>query len=175
MSPDHAIIDTPAGTQAIAINLKCLRLKNNASIPEPWRNKRILFYDGFCSICLAEVRYILKHTPPANFFFASLNSKFACEFLKEYNIDSATSDTFVYYDRGNIFLRSEAVFQLSGLIQGKLANAIYLFRFLPRKFTDLVYRFIAANRYKWKKKLEECPLPPQKHRFRFLDSQNFKQ
>jgi predicted DCC family thiol-disulfide oxidoreductase YuxK len=42
-------------------------------------------------------------------------------------------------------------------------------RVLPRMLRDLVYKFVARNRYRVFGKHESCMLPEPKHRAKFLD------
>ena len=46
-----------------------------------------------------------------------------------------------------------------------------VFWIVPSPLRDLVYRFVANNRYRWFGKREECWVPTPELRARFLDSE----
>ena len=65
------------------------------------------------------------------------------------------------------------IFGASGdLAKRKLVPALFQLEkagFLPDFVIDVVYRFIARNRYRWFGKLDACPLPNPGDAAKFLD------
>ena len=75
--------------------------------------------------------------------------------------------TVVYVRRGEVFLRSRA----AALAMAEVpypAKALSWFRFLPAWLTDFFYGIVARVRYRVFGKYEHCPVPPERHRARFL-------
>jgi predicted DCC family thiol-disulfide oxidoreductase YuxK len=52
---------------------------------------------------------------------------------------------------------------------GKGWQLLYGFIIIPAFIRDAVYRFIAANRYRWFGKKDQCRLPTAEERTRFLE------
>ena len=47
-------------------------------------------------------------------------------------------------------------------------NLFLIFNLLPTSFSNIIYRFIAKNRYNWFGKHDICPLPEKKYAHKFL-------
>ena len=76
-------------------------------------------------------------------------------------------ETFVFWDDGEIRVRSRAALYASRLLGWPWSWGRFLL-FIPRFISDAVYRFVARNRIKWFGRTESCWLPPQDQRHRFL-------
>jgi predicted DCC family thiol-disulfide oxidoreductase YuxK len=75
--------------------------------------------------------------------------------------------TVVLVEGDEISLKSNAVLRISGYLPWPW-RALKFFRFLPLKFRDWLYDFIAANRYKWFGKKKQCMVPTPEIMDRFL-------
>ena len=135
--------------------------------------KPIVLYDGVCGLCNRLVQFLLKHDYNDNFRFASLQSELARTLLTRHGKNPDDLDT-VYVVKNSglsdeaLLARSDAILFMLVKLGGiwKLAGAG---RVLPRAFRDLVYKFVARNRYRVFGKHESCMLPEPKHRAKFLD------
>jgi predicted DCC family thiol-disulfide oxidoreductase YuxK len=107
--------------------------------------RTILFYDGDCGLCSRTVRFIVKNERSNDFFFSSLQSQFAIDFLRNHGINSASSNTIYFYEKGRLYFRSTAALRLIPYLKPRFSilNVCYLF---PRFLRDFVYDRIAANR-----------------------------
>lgn len=129
----------------------------------------ILLFDGVCNLCNASIQWVIEHDPQAQFRFASLQSDFAKELLAGYDLPPAALDTVILVENGKAYTRSDAALRVARKVGG-LWSLLSAFLIVPRPLRDLVYNFIARNRYRWFGKQESCWLPTPDLRSRFLGS-----
>ncbi|WP_339172176.1 thiol-disulfide oxidoreductase DCC family protein [Solibacillus sp. FSL R5-0691] len=128
--------------------------------------KRILLFDGECNFCDASVQFIIKRDPNALFQFASLQSDVGAALLKKYDVPE-TTDSIVFIENDRHYTESTAALKITRNLSG-FWKLFYVFIVVPKPVRDLVYRWIAKNRYKWFGKKQECMLPSPEQRKRFL-------
>lgn len=126
----------------------------------------IVLFDGVCNLCNGAVQFIIKRDSRAYFKFASLQSETGQQLLAAHRL-KPTLDSFVVIDHGTAYAKSDAALRVCRHLRG-VWPAFAWFRIVPRPFRDLVYSFVAANRYRWFGKTEQCMLPTPDTRQRFL-------
>ena len=134
----------------------------------------IILYDGVCGLCNSLVQFLLKHDEGGRLRFASLQSDFAEKVLRRHGFDAKDLDTLhvvEYYDQPNerVLQRSDAILRAGRELGGFWTASSSVARIVPRPLRDLVYRFVATNRYRVFGKYETCMLPDPSQRSRFLD------
>ena len=127
----------------------------------------ILLFDGHCNLCNTGVQYVVKRDPSSTIRFASLQSGAGRRLLVENNIDPNYIDSLVLFEEERFSLSSTAALRILSYLDGWERHLIYL-TVLPRPLRDLVYRFIAKNRYKWFGRREQCMVPTAELSKRFL-------
>jgi len=127
----------------------------------------ILLFDGHCNLCNAWVNFIVKRDSSSTIRFASLQSLAGNRMLEEHKIDSNYTDSLVLFEEDKVSVSSTAALRILSYLDGWERHLIYL-TILPRTFRDLVYRFVAKNRYKWFGRREQCMVPTVKLSKRFL-------
>lgn len=127
----------------------------------------ILLFDGYCNFCNSSVQFILKHEKRKQLVFASLQSDVGKELLQQYNIDSTKIDSLVLIENNKAYIKSSAAIRLTKYLKG-LYPLAQLFLIIPYLIRNLVYDYIAKNRYKWFGKSESCMIPDQSIANRFL-------
>ena len=127
----------------------------------------ILLFDGHCNLCNAWVNFIVKRDSSNTIRFASLQSLAGNRILEEHKIDSNYIDSLVLFEEDKVSVSSTAALRILSYLDGWERHLIYL-TILPRTFRDLVYRFVAKNRYKWFGRREQCMVPTVKLSKRFL-------
>jgi predicted DCC family thiol-disulfide oxidoreductase YuxK len=130
--------------------------------PEP----PVVFFDSRCLLCHRSVRWLLRRDPEGHLSFAGLDSKTA-EAIIPADHPLRKADTVVLWDGSALHGRSEAVFRTLGWTRSSW-RWLRVFSFLPRPWTDAVYRFVARRRYRWFGTDDSCPLPDPSERDRFL-------
>ncbi len=118
----------------------------------------VVLFDGVCSLCNSSVQYILLHDKQKSFRFYSLQSEYARQLLAELEPGREVPDSLILYENGQIYVRSEAVIRIAGLLGGFFRLAAG-FRIFPKSILDALYNFIAGNRYRWFGKKESCVFP----------------
>ena len=126
----------------------------------------IVFFDGVCNLCQGSVRYLIKHDKKGVLKFASLQGKYAKDFVNETEIQSMQS--ILFFDGKMLYKKSTAVLKLSRLLGG-WHQLLLLGYILPRFFRDWLYNIVAKNRYRWFGKKDQCMLPSKGFENRFLD------
>jgi predicted DCC family thiol-disulfide oxidoreductase YuxK len=134
----------------------------------------IVIYDGVCGLCNRSVQFLLKHDKEGRFRFASLQSDFAAKVLGRHGLDPKDLDTVHVvenYDQPGerVLQRSDAILRAGRELGGFWGASSSVAKIVPRPLRDLVYRFVATNRYRVFGKYESCMLPDPNQRSRFLD------
>ncbi|MGH9872340.1 MAG: thiol-disulfide oxidoreductase DCC family protein [Pyrinomonadaceae bacterium] len=135
----------------------------------------IVLYDGVCGLCNHLVQFLLKRDRKDRFRFASLQSEFANRLMTRHGVDPHDLNT-VYvvknHERSDetLLARSDAILYMLTQLGG-IWSLAGIARVLPRGLRDVVYKFVALNRYRVFGKHESCLLPEPKHRAKFLDVQ----
>ena len=155
------------------------------------RHHSILFFDGVCGLCNRFVDLMLRADSQDRFRYAPLQGETA---RRKLGVDDEAGDqgdgagpldsseagyprnggprnggpqSFIFLENGRRFEQSSAVLHALGRLGGpwRLTAVFYVF---PRPLRDLIYRFVARNRYRWFGKSDECRLPTPEERDRFL-------
>ena len=127
----------------------------------------ILLFDGHCNLCNAWVQFIVKRDSAKTIRFASLQSKAGRRLLEEHKIDADYIDSLVLFEEESFSLSSNAALRTLSYFDGWERHLIFL-SVVPRSLRDLVYSFIARNRYKWFGRREQCMVPTAELSKRFL-------
>ncbi|MFP7253728.1 thiol-disulfide oxidoreductase [Virgibacillus sp. 7505] len=129
-------------------------------------SKAIILFDGVCNLCNSSVQFIIKHDEAAYFNFASLQSDFGGQ-LKETKQIPDNVDSIILVENGKVYMQSSAILRIARNLDGvwKLAAAALI---IPRPIRDMVYRYVAKNRYRWFGKQDQCMLPSPELKERFL-------
>ena len=129
--------------------------------------RHIILFDGVCNLCNRTVQTIIKKDKQAVFKFASLQSAKGKELLNQFGLNANHFNSVVYIKNDHLFLKSDAVIQIARTI-GRGWGLLGLLRIFPKKLRDSVYDVVAANRYRWFGKKNECMLPTSETQTRFL-------
>lgn len=127
----------------------------------------VLLFDGVCNLCSGTVQFVIERDPDAKVRFASLQSEFAEQRFQELNIPNDYLDSIVLLEDDRVYFKSTAALRLARHMRG-LWPILGIFRIVPAPLRDLVYDWIARNRYRWFGKKEVCWIPTPELRSRFL-------
>jgi predicted DCC family thiol-disulfide oxidoreductase YuxK len=129
----------------------------------------ILFFDGVCNLCQGAVQFVIRHNKSANVRFASLQSnagKQAIEAVRQQY--GRVPDSLILLENDHYYIESDAALRVAGHFSGGW-KVLYGLRWIPRFIRDFVYRLVAKRRYHWFGKKEECWLPTEELKMRFLE------
>ena len=127
----------------------------------------ILLFDGHCNLCNAWVQFVVKRDSAGTIRFASLQSGAGRRLLEEHKIDENYIESLVFLEEERFSVSSTAALRTLSYLDSWQKHLIFL-TVIPRSLRDLVYRFIARNRYKWFGRREQCMIPTTELSKRFL-------
>ena len=135
------------------------------TLPHP---EQLILFDGVCNLCNSTVKIVLSHDPKHRFHFAPLQSEKAQQLLKQYDLLNKNIDSIIYIEKGKAYSRSTAALKIARRMNGAYP-LFYAFMIIPGFIRNGVYKWIAANRYKWFGQQESCMIPTPEVRAQFLD------
>ena len=135
-------------------------------IPE---NKDLILFDGVCNLCSSSVQYVIERDLKNKYVFAALQSDIGKEIIEKYKIDSSKTDSILLYrkDKGVVSKSTAALLIAKHL--GFPTNLLYVFLIVPAFIRNMVYDYVAKNRYKWYGKKESCWIPTPELKAKFID------
>ena len=128
---------------------------------------RIILFDGVCNLCNGAVNFVIQRDTSHVFKFAPLQENAGTVLLKKYAIDPQKLDSIVLIENDKVYIKSSAALRIARKMSG-LWPLLYVCVVIPRFIRDVVYDFIAKNRYKWFGKKEQCMIPTQGLKEKFL-------
>ncbi len=128
----------------------------------------IILFDGICNLCNGWVRFILRREKSECYLFASLQSPIAYTLLENGNVPQDLLSSIILIEDGVIYKKSDAVLRICKNLNypWRLATILLI---APKWIRDRMYDVIAANRYKWFGKQQQCGLLQPDQKVRFLD------
>jgi predicted DCC family thiol-disulfide oxidoreductase YuxK len=73
----------------------------------------------------------------------------------------------LYIPKNEYYYKSDAVLQISKELSGAYSY-LSMLSFLPKSLLNLIYDYVAKNRYHWYGKQESCMIPTQELQSKFL-------
>ena len=121
-------------------------------------SKSIILFDGVCNLCNTSVNFVIDRDSRDRFLFAALQSDFAKNRLQELGYHDFTLSSVLLVEGERVYKESTAALRIAkGL--GGLWPLLYIMIIIPSSLRDVVYKYIARNRYKWFGKRESCRVP----------------
>jgi predicted DCC family thiol-disulfide oxidoreductase YuxK len=139
-------------------------MSSNATDRDLPRNA--FLFDGVCNLCNASVDFIVRRDPNANVQFAALQSETAIRLMPGLDLDAGMNSSLLIQD-GVVYQRSTAALRVARLMRWPWPM-MYVFILVPRPIRDMVYNWIARNRYRWFGQRDTCRLPSAEEASRFL-------
>ena len=131
--------------------------------------KKIVLFDGVCNLCNSTIQRIIKRDPKGVFQFAPLQGIAGKKLIEERKIDTSKIDSILLIVPGEAYyVKSTAALKIGQQLKGyrTISKLLYL---IPSSLRNIVYDFIARNRYKWYGKKEQCMIPTPELKARFLE------
>ena len=129
----------------------------------------IVLFDGVCNLCNGFVQFVLNHEGAERFRFASLQSDVASEILDGYDADAEGLDSVILVEDGECYTKSTAALKIARHLESPY-SAGRVFIYVPRILRDAVYGLVATSRYRVFGKKDQCMIPDEDTRDRFLDA-----
>ena len=135
------------------------------NLPE---NKKIILFDGVCNLCNASVQFVIQHDSKDVFRFVALQSELGQDILNHIGVNPKNIDSIILYEPGiAYYYKSEAALHISKSLGG-FFHLGTVFKLIPNGIRNVLYDYIAKNRYKWYGKKEQCMLPTASLKTKFL-------
>jgi len=128
----------------------------------------IVFYDGVCYLCNGFVRLVINNDRDGLVKFCLLQNDSGLSLRERLSLGSDINTTIGIYRR-EIYTHSDVLYMVAQSLGGwwLLLSPLYL---LPKSFRDMIYNWVASNRYKWFGQSDECIVPEPSVRSRFINS-----
>ena len=126
----------------------------------------IIVFDGVCNFCNRIIQIIIRHDPSAQIYFAAQQSEAGERLIKDLAIKES-SNSVLFVKDGLVYYQSDAVIEIAKLLTGWPS----LFKYgiiVPRFLRNAIYKFIAANRYAIFGKQDQCMVPKEEDKGRFV-------
>ena len=128
----------------------------------------VILFDGVCKLCNGFVKFIIKRDKKKHFRFAALQSDYAKNIEKKYELSLADLNTVILIKNGKIYTKSSAILHIAGGLGFPYSLAICFF-IIPPFIRNYGYDYVAKNRYRWFGKLDTCTLPSGDIKGRFIE------
>lgn len=128
-------------------------------------HQTIIYFDGVCGLCNGFVDFVMRRDVRNVFHFATLQGNHGQD-LKKNNFPE--SDSVILFHNGVYYTESGAALMILKLL-GFPWKICYVLIIIPGFVRNIVYRFIARNRYRWFGKRNECRIPTPAEKKKFLD------
>jgi predicted DCC family thiol-disulfide oxidoreductase YuxK len=129
--------------------------------------EHLVLIDGSCNLCHGSVQFIERNSKNLPFFYTSIQSVTGQQVRDQFHIRGDLY-SILYLEHGKLYERSDAALRIARYLD-RPWRWLALLKFVPRPIRNLVYNFIASNRYRWFGKKSECMLPDISLRHRLLD------
>ncbi|PCJ44328.1 MAG: thiol-disulfide oxidoreductase [Moraxellaceae bacterium] len=129
--------------------------------------KSIVVFDGVCNLCEDSVSFIIARDPNAKFKFVSAQSPLGIDLQDRYGIDAIKDETVILIKDDKVYTHSDAGLEIAKDLKGSWKYLHYA-KVVPKPIRNWVYSTIAENRYKWFGQKNECMIPSQDIKVRFL-------
>ncbi len=129
---------------------------------------KIILFDGVCNLCNGAVQFVIERDKNDVFRFAALQSEVGQKLVKERGIDTETIDSIILIEPNvAYYTKSTAALKIAEDLNG-FWSTTSIFLWIPEGIRNIVYDFIAKNRYKWYGKKQECMIPTPELKNKFL-------
>ena len=130
--------------------------------------KKIILFDGFCNLCDQSVQLIIKNDSKDVFRFVAIQSSLGAQIIEKIGINIQKTDSIILYEPGiAYYYKSEAALKIANEMGG-FYKIISWLQILPSGLSNLIYDFVAKNRYRWYGKKDNCMMPTQEILNKFL-------
>lgn len=143
------------------------------TLHDPVKHPVILF-DGLCNLCNGLVQYVIKNDRKERFMFCSLQSRAGQRLLADFHLPQHDLNSFVLINHHTIYTKSSAALHVFKNLDG-WRRLLFAFVVVPPPIRNVVYDWVAKNRYKWFGKRDACMVPAPDLRKRFLDEDTTEQ
>jgi len=125
----------------------------------------IFVFDGYCVLCSTGASFIMRHDPSGKVRFLSAQSPLGMAVYAHFALPLDAS--YLLITPEGTFTKTTGYFKLADILGGwfRLGK---IFRLVPRAIRNVVYDWVATNRYRLFGKSEQCALLSADQRARLV-------
>lgn len=140
--------------------------RDDPAVPEFRDSGPVLVFDGDCVMCSHSAMFVLKHDRKAVCRFAAAQSGLGTALFRHFGLNIETYETLLVLHRGVAYGKSDAVLEILSILGAPWSFGT-LFRFVPRRIRNMLYDYVARNRFRFFGRRDVCyaPLPEDADRF----------
>lgn len=120
--------------------------------------EHIIIYDGTCLFCNKLIQMIYKADKRKKFYFTTNTSQTSQKISGTFHSDFSTMNSVVFVSKGKYYIKSDAVFQIALELESGW-KLLHGFKIIPRFLRNVIYDFVAKNRYRIFGKRQYCSIP----------------
>lgn len=126
----------------------------------------IFVFDGYCVLCSTGASFIMRHDPSGKVRFLSAQSPLGAAVYAHYDLPLDAS--YLLITPEGTFKKTTGYFKLADILGGwfRLGKVFWL---VPRPIRDVVYDWVATNRYRLFGKSKQCALLTPEQRSRLVN------
>ncbi len=128
----------------------------------------VVLFDGVCNLCIGSVQWLLRMDRRGVLQFGTLQSEAGTELLRQCGLSEGYNNSMVVIEGKRAYTDSDAVLRIARHL-GFPWSIARIGRIIPKRLRDPIYRFVAESRYDWFGKREQCLMPDEELRARFID------
>ena len=133
------------------------------------KDKKIILFDGVCNLCESSVQFVIKYDTKDQFRFVALQSDLGQKIIQHIGINTKNIDSVILYQPGvAYYYKSNAALQIARSLGG-FFHLGTVFKIIPTTLRNILYDYIAQNRYQWYGKKESCLVPTLALKAKFLE------
>ena len=141
--------------------------RTESSLEAALEGHALVLFDGVCNLCNSSVNFIIDRDRAGYFKFAALQDETVEPLLTRFDLSTETMDSIVLVEEGTCYRESTAALRIARRLNGGW-RLFYALIIVPRPVRDIVYRWIARNRYRWVGKRDTCRVPTPELKARFV-------
>jgi predicted DCC family thiol-disulfide oxidoreductase YuxK len=128
-----------------------------------------ILFDGYCNLCNSWVSFVIARDHKRRFRFATLQGARGHALVQGGDgLSAPLRESVVLVQNDRVYTRSGAALRIFAAL-GFPWSLFKVFLIVPRQLRDVVYDFVARNRYRWFGRRTECRVPRPEERTRFLE------
>ncbi|WP_066218075.1 thiol-disulfide oxidoreductase DCC family protein [Formosa haliotis] len=132
-------------------------------------NTNLVLFDGICNLCDSSVQFVIKHDKNNHFSFTTLQGETGKSIIEKFKINPSDTDSILLLTPNNkLYTKSSAALRIASKLNFPI-NLMAVFLIVPKPLRDVVYDYIAKNRYKWYGKKTACMIPTKALKSRFIE------
>ncbi len=127
-----------------------------------------LIFDGVCHLCNQSIDFVIRKDRKGQFRYTANQMEAGKRILISHGVDPEDVQTVYLLQDGKLYTKSTAALRIARML-GFPWSLFYALIIIPAPLRDLIYNWVARNRYRWFGKKESCRLPSPEERALFLD------